>query len=290
VRTGRRSGLEDARQAVTLSSMQAVRSVSALGLWVLVACRDSTQTATQPTAPEIAGGETSVDTARSPAQPAAREVAGGETSEFSGGDVPLGYCPVIVSRTPLDLARVDVASWAALAQGHHESGLEWRRASASGADLGVAGHTQVTVDVTAFTAEDVVCSLGDAGGGYETQGIEGSQLRRFDLAVNLSTADRAVSVSFQALFFPLSDVSFVGQRLLSGFAKLPPESASSALLPGIDAGAETTPQALDLDITFDGQSARGTLRFVASAPDAGLERESPWVAVAGSFPPPDAEH
>lgn len=102
-------------------------------------------------------------------------------------------------------------------------------------------------------------------------------MRRFELALRLSTADQAVNASFEALFFPLSDVGFPGQRLLSGFARLPPESANGALLFGRDAGTDDTPRSLDIDVSFDGQSVRGTVRALAST-----------AYVTGSFPLSDA--
>jgi hypothetical protein len=87
-----------------------------------------------------------------------QEIAGGETTEFSGD---IGSCPEIVSNEPLDLDEPDVASWVALAQGHHEPTLGWRRAVSSDAVRGgepthacISGdYVTVTAPLTIATAD-----------------------------------------------------------------------------------------------------------------------------------------
>jgi len=144
-------------------------------------------------------------------EPSAADYAGGETSEFSGGNVPLGYCPIEESRTALDLERDDVASWLALATGHHTIDLRWRKVFPDPAIRGFEESTTLSLDVTPISAEDVVCRTGGAGG-YEAEGVDGRVLRRFELGIELSTADGAVQAAFPARFFPLRDVVALVRR------------------------------------------------------------------------------
>src|SRR5688572_19734699 len=137
-------------------------------------------------------------------EPAAADYAGGETSEFSGGEYPLGYCPIEQSRTALDLGREDVASWLALATGQHTIDLRWKKTFPDPAIRGFEETTTLTLDVTPIAVEDVLCRTGGAGG-YEAEGLDGTIQRRFDLGIQLASADGAIQAAFPARFFPLRD-------------------------------------------------------------------------------------
>src|SRR5687768_2826634 len=155
--------------------------VLALGLSLLVAC-DSGGANKGSGAPSGASQTVPSDRAL---------VAGGETSEFSGGDVVADFCPVVTSRTILDLASQDVAPWVGFAQGHHEIPLRWRREFPDDRIRGFAEHTQLLLDVQVLAAEEVVCESAPGDTGYETAGYR-SRLRRLELAVEFSSADGAV--------------------------------------------------------------------------------------------------
>jgi hypothetical protein len=63
-------------------------------------------------------------------------------------------------------------------------------------------------------------------------------------------------------------LSPVGQAIIQPPTRCPPLPADRAGEDtAIGANAETTLQSLDIDITFDGQSARGTVRVQASKAD-----------------------
>jgi hypothetical protein len=127
-----------------------------------------------------------------PARATSTSIAGGETSEFSGGSTPLGYCPVILSRTALDLARDDVTPWTDLAAGHHDVALRWRRAVPDDTIRGFDVDTRLSIDVVPVAAEELLCNNGDYS--YQPEGLERWRSRRFDLAIELSTADGAIRI------------------------------------------------------------------------------------------------
>jgi hypothetical protein len=215
----------------------------------------------------------------------AADYAGGETSEFSGGDVPLGYCPIEESRTVLDLERDDVASWLALATGHHTIDLRWRKAFPDAAIRGFEENTTLSLDVTPISAEDVVCRTGGAGG-YEAEGVDGRVLRRFELGIELSTADGAIRAAFPARFF--RNVNYAGDRILEGgIGQLPFADVAGTLELGVDPALFGVTQTLSVLLIFDGQAPRGTiepwvtLRYVGSSTPR-------WSPVTATFPAPGA--
>jgi hypothetical protein len=218
---------------------------------------------------------------------AASQVAGGESSEFSGGDAPLGFCPVEVSRTPLALDSDEVAGWIALVEGHHELSLRWRREFPSDGIRGFEERTVLSLDATPTAAEEVVCSNGDSGG-YEVEGLEGRHLRRFDFAVELSTADGAIHGASPLRFFPLRDVDGPGERLMLGGAVLPFEELAGTLELGVDPELASDTQTLQLDFSFDQQGVTGSVTPWVSLPGPVLGDDTPrWAPVRGVFPAPD---
>jgi hypothetical protein len=225
------------------------------------------------------------DAKRPSFEPGAAEYAGGETSEFSGGSMPLGYCPIEESRTALDLERDDVASWLALATGHHTIDLGWRKLFPDPAIGGFEESTTLSLDVTPISAEDVVCRTGGAGG-YEAEGVDGRVLRRFELGIELSTADGAIRAAFPARFF--RNVNYVGDRILEGgIGQLPFADVTGTLELGIDPALFGATQTLSVGLSFDGQAPRGTiepwvtLRYVGSSTPR-------WSPVTATFPAPGA--
>jgi hypothetical protein len=217
----------------------------------------------------------------------AADYAGGETSEFSGGSVPLGYCPIEESRTALDLERDDIASWLALATGHHSIDLRWRKAFPDAAIRGFEETTTLSLDVTPISADDVVCRTGGAGG-YEAEGVDGRVQRRFELGIELSTADGAVQAAFPARFFPLRDGNDAGRRILvGGIGQLPFADVAGTLELGVDPALFGATQTLSVQLTFDGQAPHGTiepwvtLRYVGSSTPR-------WSPVTATFPAPAA--
>jgi hypothetical protein len=216
-----------------------------------------------------------------PARATSTSIAGGETSEFSGGSVPLGYCPVVVSRAPLDLASEEAATWTALAAGHHDIALRWRRAVPDDTIRGFEEDTRLSVDVTPIAAEELVCSNG-GNSGYETEGLEGRQLR-FELAVALSTEDGAIRTSFQSVF-----LTPPGERVLIGGALLPFADNAGTLELGLDPSLPLESQTLQISLQFGEQSAFGkiTPRVALPASDAADEAPS-YEPIAAEFPAPD---
>lgn len=178
------------------------------------------------------------------------DVAGGETSEFSGGNI--AFCPEEgATYIPLDLAAPGIASWLPLAEGQHELPLRWSpQFAASAAVSGYEEHTNVVLDVHVVSARDVV--FGEANLGYEGSGCKGSRQRRFELAVDLRTADGALAGSFTHWVSPVTNPELPGGRYLASTSKAgngsyPLASFSSALALDVDLG-EATEQARDLQV------------------------------------------
>jgi hypothetical protein len=222
------------------------------------------------------------DAKRPSFEPGAAEYAGGETSEFSGGSMPLGYCPIEESRTALDLEQDDVASWLALATGQHTIDLRWRKLFPDPAIRGFEESTTLSLDVTPISAEDVVCRTGGAGG-YEAEGIDGQIQRRFELGIELSTADGAVQARFPARFFPLRDGNDAGQPILVGGIGLPLADVAGTLELGVDPALFGATQTLSVQLTFDGQAPRGTIESWVTLYDG-----KRWSPVTATFPAPTA--
>jgi hypothetical protein len=215
------------------------------------------------------------------------QLAGGESSEFSGGDVALGFCPVELSHTPLDLEREDVAMWVALVEGHHEVPLRWRRELPKGKIRGFDERTVLSLDLTPISAEDVVCGNGGYGG-YEVEGLDGRVLRRFELAVELSTADGAIRAAFQQRFFSVPSGGFEQALRLEGSSVLPFEEVGGTLELGVDPELETDTQALEVQLSFDAQSVHGSLTPRVSVTGPLVGDDTPrWAPVTGLFPAPD---
>jgi hypothetical protein len=211
--------------------------------------------------------------------------AGGEASEF-GGSVPLGYCPIEESVTSLALDREDVALELALAVGPHSVALRWRKEFPDPTIRGFDENTQLIVNVTPLTVEDVVCRTGGAGG-YEAEGVDGSILRRFQLSIELSTTDGAVRAEFSAPFYPVRDGTRQGQPMLSGGAVLPLADAVGTLVIGIDPDLADSTQTLAIALGFDGEAPRGWLESRVTLPGPILGGDTPrWSPVVGTFPPP----
>lgn len=211
-----------------------------------------------------------------PARATATSIAGGETSEFSGGSAPLGYCPVVVSRTPLDLASEEAVAWTELAAGHRDVALRWRRAVPADVVRGFDEDTRLSVDVTPIAAEEWVCSNG-GNGGYETEGLDGRQLR-FELAVALSTEDGAIRTSFQSVF-----IVPPGERLMGGGALLPLADSAGTLDLGVDPSLPPESRTLQIALQFGEQSTAGWI-----TPRVTLSAEAPsYEPITAEFPAPD---
>jgi hypothetical protein len=218
------------------------------------------------------------------ARPLSPQIAGGESTEFSGGDVPVGFCPEVLSSMPLDLKADYLAVWVALVEGHHEIPLRWRREFPSEAIRGFEETTDLSLDVTVIAAETVVCGNGGYGG-YEVQGLEGRSLRRFELAIELASADGAIRGSFQTLFFP--QITAAGRRVMSGGAVLAFEEVAGTLELGVDPELDTATQTLNVSFGFDEQGVSGSLTPWVTLPRLGLGDTPFWAPVNGVFPAPD---
>jgi hypothetical protein len=216
-----------------------------------------------------------------PARATSTSIAGGETSEFSGGSTPLGYCPVILSRTALDLARDDVTPWTDLAAGHHDVALRWRRAVPDDTIRGFDVDTRLSIDVVPVAAEELLCNNGDYS--YQPEGLERWRSRRFDLAIELSTADGAIRMSFQSVFHTLS-----GERGLLGEAILPFADNAGALELGLDPSLPLDSQALYIWLQFSEQGTFGAITSRVTLPAADVtDAASFYDPIAAEFPAPD---
>jgi len=208
-------------------------------------------------------------------------IAGGETTEFSGGSVPFGYCPRVTSRTSLDVTHEDVAKLVALAAGHHEVPLHWRREFPDERIRGFAESTTLLLDVQVTAAEEVVCASAPDDTSYETSGFR-AMYRRLELAVEFSTADGAVRGSFQAPF--VMGATETGERYLFGGDRVSLDELQGTLDLGVDPEIVTDPKTLSVDITFSEQSVHGALTPWVILSGGG---KPSWVPVSGTFPASD---
>jgi hypothetical protein len=213
------------------------------------------------------------------------EVAGGQTSEFSGGDI--AYClEVGASFIPLDLESLELASWVALASGHHEATLVWQPGFVTDAIGGFEAHTSLSLDVTVLSARDVVFGPGQ---GYEDSGCQGQRQRQIELAIELSTADGALSGSLRHFVSPITDASAPGRRVLSSTIK-----ADNSLYPLGDFAStlelDVRPEGelsreLGFGIGFDAASARGTLAVSVTSREPTSEvGRGVWRPLSATFP------
>lgn len=217
----------------------------ALGVALLAACSEGS--AQSPV-------QRQVNTESTPPAEEAGDVAGGETSEFSGN---ISSCPEILSSEPLDLADPEVASWVAMAQGHHEQTLLWRRLVQSGEVTGFTEHTSISIDVNVPRGREVV--YGGAGNtDNELAGCEGLRARQLQLDITLATADGAVSASFSGWFQP-GPTESGGTMLRRG--GLNPDGFDPAVVDGtLDLGLDPAlggTQQIGFDIEFHADSVRG---------------------------------
>jgi hypothetical protein len=218
--------------------------------------------------------------ARVQAAGAAGDVAGGETSEFSGDIVG---CPEIVSVEPLDLDDPEVASWVAMAQGHHQQTLGWRRLMLSDEVAGFAEHTSVSMDVHVPRGREVVYGSGGSTSS-ELAGCDGLRGRQIEIEITLATADGAVaSTTFRNWFQPAPTAS---RGMVLRRDGLNPDGPRAVDLNGTlelrpDPALAATPR-IGLEIEFGADSVRGSLiPFVAPEGDAGV---SSWAPIEAIFP------
>jgi hypothetical protein len=218
--------------------------------------------------------------ARSQATEAGGYVAGGETSEFSGD---FGACPEIASSEPLDLDDPEVASWVALAQGHHEQTLGWRRLVLSDEVTGFAEHTSVSIDVNVLRGRDVVYGSGGSTD-YEVGGCDGLRGRQIELEIALATADGAVTTTFRNWFEPAP--SDLHGMVLNHHGLNPDNSGgvelSGLLELGLDPALGGTPR-MWFDIEFSADSVQGSLYPGVSPEDETWPRTS-WTPIEAIFP------
>ncbi len=219
--------------------------------------------------------------ARAQATEAAGDVAGGETSEFSGD---IGACPEIVSSGPLDLEDPEVASWVAMAQGHHELTLGWRRLVLSDEVAGFAEHTSVSIDVNVPRGREVVYGSGGSTDS-ELAGCDGLRGRQIDLEITLATADGAVATTFRSWFQPaptdtrgmvlrrdgLNPDGGPGAVDLNGTLELRPDPALAG-----------TPR-IRVELEFSADSVRGSLSPEV-LPEADSWDLSSWMPIEAIFP------
>jgi hypothetical protein len=207
-------------------------------------------------------------------------VAGGETNEFSGN---IGSCPEIASSQPLDLGDPEVASWVAMAQGHHEQPLLWRRLVLSDEVTGFAEHTSVSIDVNVLGGRDVV--YGSAGNtDNELAGCDGRRARQIELEITLATADGAVASTFRGWFEPGPSDSRGTVLHAHG---LNPDSSGDIELNGtlelkLDPALGGTPR-IGFDIEFSADSVRGTLSPEVLPEDPAWNQSS-WTPLEAIFP------
>ena len=208
-------------------------------------------------------------------------VAGGETSEFSGGDI--GACPEIVSSEPLDLDDPEVASWVAMAQGHHEQTLGWRRLVLSDEVVGFAEHTSVSIDVNVLGGRGLVYGSGGNSTDYELSGCDGRGARQIELEITLATADGAVAATFRSWFEPRAS-DMPGGVVLHHHGLNPDNSNGVDLHGALELRPEPplggTP-VIGFEIEFSADSVQGTLS-AGLAPSLG--NLSGWSPIEAHFP------
>ena len=242
----------------------------ALGVVLLAACSEGGSWVR----PSPGGSER----ASSPATEASGDVAGGETSEFTGGGDP---CDEIASSEPVALDDPEVASWVAMAQGHHEQTLGWRRLVLSDEVVGYEEHTSVSIDVNVLGGRDIVYG---SGGTPELSGCDGLRDRQIELEITLATADGAVATTYRNWFQPAAtdtrgmvlrpggfNIDGAGVIDLSGTLELRPEPALGG-----------TPL-FWLDIELSADSVRGSLVPVLMPEDSAWNL-SLWGPIEAVFP------
>lgn len=243
----------------------------ALGVAVLTACSGYSG----PSA------ETRAERARTRLPEPSADVAGGETSEFSGN---IASCPEIASSEPLDLADPEVASWVAMAQGHHEQTLGWRRLILSDEVVGFTEHTTVSIDVNVLRGREVAYGSG-GNTDNELAGCEGLRARQIELEITLTTGDGAVVTTFRRWFQPgptdtrgtvlhhhgLNPDGSGALDSLSGTLELRPDPALGGI-PWVG-----------VELEFSADSVRGSLS-TGIAPDAGAWNLSSWSPIEAVFP------
>lgn len=224
--------------------------------------------------------ETRAERAPRPVTDAPVDVAGGETSEFSGD---IGACPEIASSEPLDLQDPEVAPWVAMAQGHHEQTLGWRRLMLSDEAAGFTEHTSVSIDVNVLGGRDIV--YGNGGNlDDEVRGCGGLRGRQIELEIRLATADGAVDTTFRNWFQPGPTES--GGILLHHHGLNPDGTGSVALNGTLElngAPARSGTPFLWFDIQFSANGVQGTLSPVVP-PEVPAWNRSNWTPIEATFP------
>jgi len=257
-----------------------------LGACLLLACGggsgDESRRGTAPR--ESIGAETSEESAddAQSLDTESRDVAGGETSEF-GGDI--GSCPEIVSNESLAFDDPRVASWVALAQGHHEQTLGWRRNVLSDAVTGFEEHTGVVIDVTVLRTREVV--YGTGGSTQEEFALcDGLSARQLELEMTLATADGAFVATVRDWYEPTPFAE--DPRLELGWMN--PDRNREAvefmgsLELGFDPAGGGTPSAT-IGISFGADGVQGRLSPGLSIRDeAYVPNRSSWEPISGTFP------
>jgi hypothetical protein len=246
----------------------------------LLACGGSSEQSARPSGETEAAGVDREDPSSDEVDPV--EVAGGETSEFSGGDI--GACPEVLSSEALPLDAAEIAPWVALAAGHHEQTLFWRREALSDAVRGFEAHTTVSIDVSVLGARERL--YGD--GGYEGDEFESCRDRRsrqLDLDIRIATADGAVATSLREWYEPLNTGS--GPKLerirLDPQVVIADVDFSGSLELGLDPALQGTPR-LSVALSFGAESVFGSLVPLVAPPDDGAALGSSWRPLRGDFP------
>lgn len=210
------------------------------------------------------------------------DVAGGETSEFTGGIDP---CSKIVSSEPIDLEVEDpeLASWAAMAQGHHEQTLGWRRLVLSDEVVGFEEHTTVSIDVNVLGGRENV--YGNVYGSTEDGFIdcEGRRGREIGLEIRLATADGAYASTWRNWFTPGPTASR-GTVLSMNGANVHDmgDGLNGTLELGFDPALGGTPR-MRVEIEFSAEFVRGRLAPEV-LPEDGAGNGAPWWPIEGLFP------
>ncbi len=201
---------------------------------------------------------------------------GGETSEIGG---QIEYCPERASEAR-DLRDPEVAALAAMAEGHHELTLAWRREFLMDTITGFQPSTSVSLDVTVLGARDVEFgAVTDSG-----ESCEGGPELQLDLNVQIQTADGVLSGSFEHRVTAKAAIAPTSGRQLwttwqPGGGIYPLENFSSSLDVGMGSDQEVRGR-LWVRLVFDGSSVRGELTPVILSE---TEARS-WPPVVGRFP------
>jgi len=210
----------------------------------------------------------------------AGDVAGGETNEFSGD---ISSCPEIASSEPLDLADPEVASWVAMAQGHHEQTLGWRRLVLSDEVVGFEEHTSVSIDVNVLGARYVTYGSGGSTS-YELAGCDGLSARQIGLQITLATADGAVVTTFSSWFQPAPTDD---RGMVLRHEGLNPDTLGGVELSGtLDLSRAPAPSGtpwVGVSIEFSADSVRGTLSPEVPPETPAWNRPN-WTPIEAIFP------